>query len=170
MLETRFGNDATAATRGDDPIAGQLPSVVLVVEDDDVDFRVVRDLLASTGCALERATNLKAAQLRVGDQGRPPVDVVIADLHLGDDWPAMTFDALALAWDHKPIIIVSGQSPEFRRVGRGPYPIVEIFDKNAFDGQAFLAAVETALHAGRLGDEAEEASGMDVEHGDDAAC
>lgn len=141
-----FSGSAAIAPEPGGPEAGK-PSTVLIVEDDDVDFALLRDLLRPTGCSLERAANLRAAQHRAGE-GSPQVDLVIADLHLGGGWPATTFDALALAWDHKPIIVVSGCSSQLNTVTRRPYPIVEVFDKNAFDASAFLTAIDTVLHAG----------------------
>lgn len=143
----RFSNGAVAVPEAANAAPGVAPTV-LVVEDDDVDFMVIARLLRSLGCSIERASDLKMACRRAGRFGHP-VDLVVADLHLGDGWPTTTFDALALAWDHKPIIVVSGCSPELSIIRREAYPVVELFDKNAFDAPTFMAAVQVALRGGR---------------------
>lgn len=147
MTEMRFSNGAVAVPKAADAEL-RLPPTVLVVEDDDVDFMVIAELLRPIGCSIERASDLKMACRRAGRFGHP-VDLVVADLHLGDGWPTITFDALAMAWDHKPIIVVSGCSPELSIIQRGTYPVVELFDKNAFDALTFLTTVQVALRAGR---------------------
>lgn len=146
MTEMRFSNGAVAVPE-EAAAAARPPATVLVVEDDDVDFAVIIELLRPIGCSVERASNLKAACRRVS-RPEDPVDLVVADLHLGEGWPATTFDALAVVWDHKPIIVVSGCSPELGLIGRRLYPIVKLFDKNAFDAPAFLAAVQVVLRTG----------------------
>jgi CheY-like chemotaxis protein len=144
MPELRFSNGAVVVSGAD--AAARRPATVLVVEDDDVDFAVITDLLRSLDCSVERARDLKAARRQAGQLGHT-VDLVVLDLYLGDGWPATTLDALAMAWDHKPIIIVSGCSRELDILERGPHAKVPAFDKNAFDAPAFLAAVNAAFHA-----------------------
>ncbi len=127
-----------------DPATSVAPIGVLLVEDDEDDELLIREMLAEApvAFAVEKVSRVAAALDRLG---RAPIDVVLADLSLPDSQGIATFRQLYRHPSRAPILVLSGLDDEalaLRTVEEGAQ---DYLVKGHFDSALLVRSIRYAM-------------------------
>ena len=127
-----------------DPVSNAVPIRVLIVEDDEDDDLLIREMLAEAPVRfeIERVSRLEAALERLG---RDRVEVVLADLTLPDSQGIATFRRLYRHPSRAPILVLSGLADEalaLRTVEEGAQ---DYLVKGEFDSALLVRSIRYAI-------------------------
>lgn len=127
-----------------EPATSAVPIRVLLVEDDEDDERLIREMLAEAPVRfeIEKVSRLTAALEKLG---RDSIDVVLADLSLPDSQGIATFRQLYRHPSRAPILVLSGLDDEAMALRTVEEGAQDYLVKGRFDSPLLVRSIRYAM-------------------------
>ena len=122
-----------------------IPTVVLIVEDNPGDARLIEEMLhdeTDANISIVYAGSLAEA---ADESGPSSPDLILLDLSLPDTFGLDTLRAARIAFGDKPIIVLTGTTDEATMSGALSEGAQDYLVKGSFDGSAIVRAIRYAI-------------------------